>query len=159
MSVLPKRAEQDPQARCCLVSGRLPEVRSKRTKARRTPASAQGVERKGRLARRVKRFASVAGGVNFCKIRPIKVPLVFPRTGIAPIPAIRRSQANPQHYFGLGVGVASCWVQSTSIGLWGCTGGRLPLGYHIRRYERRRARLVMLVSFRPLRTARRSLQL
>src|SRR5258707_9564325 len=27
-------------------------------------------------------------------------------------------------------------VQSTSIGLWGCTGGRLPLGYHIRRYER-----------------------
>jgi len=33
------------------------------------------------------------------------------------------------------------------------------LGYHIRRYERRRARLVMLVSFRPLRTARRSLQL
>src|SRR5260221_11247671 len=30
--------------------------------------------------------------------------LVFPRSGIAPISAIRRSHANLQRYFGLGVG-------------------------------------------------------
>jgi hypothetical protein len=35
---------------------------------------------------------------------PHQGPLVFPRSGIAPISAIRRSHANPQHYFGLGVG-------------------------------------------------------
>jgi hypothetical protein len=34
---------------------------------------------------------------------PHQGPLVFPRTGITPISAIRRSQANLQHYFGVGV--------------------------------------------------------
>src|SRR5258707_12245523 len=45
--------------------------------------------------------------------------LFFPRTarnkeplGIAPISAVRRSQPNLQHYFGLGVGVASFWFKA-----------------------------------------------
>jgi len=36
----------------------------------------------------------------------------LPRSGTAPISAIRRSQANLQHYFGLGVAVPSCWFKA-----------------------------------------------
>ena len=39
-----ERAGRDPQARRYFVSGCLPEVRSKRTKARKPSGSAQGVE-------------------------------------------------------------------------------------------------------------------
>jgi hypothetical protein len=104
--------------------------------AREAPESAEGVERKGRLARRVKRFASVVGRVNLCEIRPIKVPLSSLRTGIDPISAIRQSQANPPTLLRPGRWRCILLVQSTSIGLWGCTGRRLPLGYHTRRCER-----------------------